>query len=208
MQTYRLHPALDVSTLGPVVEDKPLHVQQSNLDGACGVCCALMALMAFGFVQRNDLPSLPHCRKKRLRALWRRTSPHYFDGLYPGQLLSMFDPYARELAAAIELRDCVPCLLDALGDGGLGIVCIENKAMSHWVLAVGASGEEAAGRFLPKRLLMLDPSEAPIPLTPWNGVLALRADRLRRHAYDTPVIQARVRLGCVVLLRRHRHARR
>jgi hypothetical protein len=207
MQSYRWHPSITASMSGPVVGAMPVHLQQSDLDGACGTHCALMALMAFGIVHRDELDCLPRARKKRLTALWRRTERHYFRGLYAGQLQSVLEPYAKDLICAIERSDCIKRALDVLQVSGLGIVNIRNDEINHWVLAVGSGGTEKDARYRPAWMLILDPSHGAIPLTPWNGLLSIRRDRKNRHAYDTPDGRLRVAVECVISLVRSNHGR-
>ncbi len=52
---FRWHSKLSANMTGPLVGKDPLHLQQSDLDGACGHHCALMALMLLGLVTRNQL---------------------------------------------------------------------------------------------------------------------------------------------------------
>ncbi|MCX7178622.1 MAG: PriCT-2 domain-containing protein [Proteobacteria bacterium] len=63
-----------------MVRNVPLHLHQSDLDGACGPHCALMALMLFGILDRVDLDGLPKARKRRLSSLWKQTETRYFVG--------------------------------------------------------------------------------------------------------------------------------
>ena len=70
MQSFRLQASIKASKRGSVVGSMPVHLQQSDLDGACGPHCALTALMVFGIVHRDDPDGLPRSRKKaRDRAL-------------------------------------------------------------------------------------------------------------------------------------------
>lgn len=207
MQSYRWHPSITASVFGPVVGHVPVHLQQSDLDGACGPHCALMALMAFGIVQRDELDCLPRSRKKRLTALWSRTERHYFRGIYPTQLQSVLEPYKADLSSSVERQECVTRILAVLQDSGLGIVNIRNDTINHWVLAVGSGGTEKQSRYRPVSLLILDPSHGAIPLAPWNGLLSLRPDRQKRYAYDTPDGRIRVGIECTVSLRRIDHGR-
>ena len=205
MQSYRWHPAITASLIGPVVGRVPVHLQQSDLDGACGAHCVLMALMAFGMVNRDDLQSLPRSRKKRLISLWRLTEHHYFKGLYPAQLQSVLEPYAKELTATVERVDYVKRSLDILEASGLVIVNIRNAELNHWVLAVGSGGTENDSTYRPAWLLILDPGHGAIPLLPWNGLLSTRPDRQARYGYDTPDGQMRVTIESVVSLQRVDH---
>ena len=74
---YRWHPKLTAGIDGPMVGKLALHLQQSDLDGACGQHSALMALMLFGELTRDDLEGRP---KKALATFWKSARPHYFVG--------------------------------------------------------------------------------------------------------------------------------
>lgn len=201
MHTYRWHPALKATVHGPAVRNVPLHLQQSDLDGACGPHCALMALMLFGVVARHDLDGLPRARKRRLSSMWKQTQRRYFVGAYAGHLQSALEPYARDVHCSVRRKDCLTHVLGVLDDAGVGIVQIGNADFNHWVLAVGIGGMDGSHGVKPAHLLILDPSHAPIPMTPWNALLSIRADGQERHAYDTPNGRVRVRVDAVVALR-------
>ena len=80
---YRWHPKLTAGIDGPMVGKLALHLQQSDLDGACGQHSALMALMLFGELTRDDLEGRP---KKALATFWKSARPHYFVGTKPNKL--------------------------------------------------------------------------------------------------------------------------
>ena len=95
---YRWHPRLSAGIDGPMVGKSPLHLQQSDLDGACGQHSALMALMLFGEVTRDDLEGKP---KKALSAFWKSARPHYFVGTKPNKLASFFKPYRHAVSSRV-----------------------------------------------------------------------------------------------------------
>lgn len=204
MHTYRWHPALEASVSGPAIGPVPVHLQQSDLDGACGLHCAFMALLLFGLIERHDLDQLPTSRKKRQKALWRKAERRYFHGAHPKHLQAVFALYP-DVHCSVQEQDCVSQALAVLAAAGLAIVNIHNPELDHWVLAVGTGGKEQDGCFQPLWLLILDPAHGPLPLTPWNGLLSTRMDRKQRHAYDTPAGRNHVSIKTIVALRRIDH---
>ncbi len=205
LHTYRLHPAIRSSIHGPVVGAVPVHLQQSDIDGACGPHCAFMALLVFGEIERHDLRLLPTSRRKRQKALWHTAERHYFRGIHAKHLRKAFTPY-KAIRVSVEDEDGLKHALQALAQEGLAIVNIANPELNHWVLAVGAGGMEEAGRFKPLWLLVLDPGHGAVPLTAWNALLSTRRSRSQRHAYDTPDGRDHVAIKTVLAVRRIDHA--
>lgn len=209
MHIFRWHPSLKASPHGPAVKNMPLHLHQSNLDGACGPHCAYMALLLLGIIRHDDLDALPRSRQRRLSSMWKQTERRYFVGSHAGHLQSALKPYARDLSCSIRRSNCIAATLAVLDESGVGIVQIVNDEFNHWVLAVGIGGTETRrnGRhgLKPAQLLILDPSYAAFPLSPWNGLLSVRAGRQARHIYDTPDGRLHVRIPCVLVLRKVDH---
>ena len=201
LQFYRWHPALKASVIGPVVRSVPLHLQQSDLDGACGPHCALMALMLFGIVRRVDLDGLPKARKRRLSSMWKLTEDRYFVGSYARHLRAALEPYARNLICTVRRKDCIPHALLVLDDAGVGIVQIGHADFNHWVLAVGIGGVSRRNGLKPACMMMIDPGRAPIPFSPWNAMLSVKADTQDLHAYDTTDGRCRVTVDTILALR-------
>lgn len=197
---YRWHPRIEASLDGPVVDDALLHLQQSDLDGACGLHCVLMALMLFGVVDRDDLDDVTRLQRKRLRKLWRRSQGSYFAGSRARQLQQLLSPYARKIDSAIHKRGCMKKALPVLAKGGLCIVGISNKRLNHWVLAVGTGGRQKRSDYRPDQLLILDPSYPTLPMLPCNGLLSVRRKRRGRHVYTTAAGHEKVRIDVVLTL--------
>lgn len=198
---YRWHPRMEASMDGPVVDDDLLHLQQSDLDGACGIFCAIMVLLLFGIVKREDLEDIAGSPKKRLRKLWECSRRCYFIGSRPGQLRSMLTPYRDRVSCAIYKRRCIGHALETLEEGGVCIVGIHNDDLNHWVLAVGTGGQQDGDSYQPDRLLILDPSFPSLPLLPWNGLLLMKHNSHHRHGYLTIDGQDKVRVDAVVALK-------
>ena len=200
---YRWHPRIKAGLDGPVVDRDFLHLQQSDLDGACGLHCVLMALMVFGLVDRDELDDVTKLEKKRLRKLWRRSQGSYFSGSHARQLRKLLEPYREKIDSRVHKRRCIRKTLPVLEDGGLAILGISNRRLGHWILAVGTGGKGKKGRIdPPDQLLILDPSYPPLPLLPWNGLLSVKGKGRGRHLYTTPGGREKVKIDIVLTLER------
>ena len=196
---YRCHPRLKAGSSGPMANRNPLHLRQSDLDGACGTHCALMALMVFGLVKHDELAELTQVRKKPLAKLWKLTASHYFVGIRPSHLKSAFLPYRNSITCQILKGDRVNQAITTLGADGLCIVGIDHADFSHWVLAIGWGGKE--GDDNAKTLLILDPDASPLPLVAWNGILSVKSNRHGQHRYETARSCVNVSIGSVLALK-------
>lgn len=192
---YRWHPKLTAGVVGPMVDAFPLHLRQSDIDGACGHHCALMALMILGEVRREDLEGKP---KKALASFWKSSRSHYFCGARPNKLASFFKPYRDAVSCWTAREDLPEAIRTTLKADGLAIVGIQNADFDHWTLAVGLGEREGwAGE---EKVLLLDPDLAPLSLSPWNATLSLKPSRRGWHDYDTPLGRAKVRVTDAVCL--------
>ena len=205
MQTYRCHPALRSSKRGPVIGQSSVHLRQSDIDGACGAHCVLMALLILGVLNRGQTREMAKARGAA-RSMWHMVERSYFVGTGVGELRSMLTPYGKEIEAKVCRKNLIARILDVLADAGVAIVGIGNEHFSHWVLAVGVSvceaeaGTEADSK--PARLLLLDPGHGSIPLTPWNATLSVKSGCDDRHVYETPKGRFRVDVGAVLTMRK------
>ena len=195
---YRWHPQLKAGSYGPVVSGAALHLQQSDIDGACGTHCALMALMVLGVINRSDLDELPRARKKPLAQFWQRTAAYYFVGSNPRQLQSVLAPYKESVTCRVlPKKNRQTETLLTLQMDGVCIIGIRNDQFSHWVLAIGTGGKEGFDGTEAKTLLILDPNVPPIPLLSWNATLSLKAKR-HGHRYETSLFAHNVNI-CATL---------
>ena len=193
---YRWHPRLTAGINGPMVGNIPLHLQQSDLDGACGQHSALMALMLFGEVTRDELEGKP---KKALSAFWQSAKPYYFSGSKPSKLASFFKPYRAALSClAVKQKKMTQEIRQTLHADGLAIVGVQNDRFDHWTLAVGIGEKEGFPKA--EKLLLLDPSHPPISMMPWNATLSLKPSHRGWHNYDTPAGRAKVHLSDALCL--------
>jgi hypothetical protein len=192
---YRWHPQLTASIDGPMVGKTLLHLQQSDLDGACAQHCALMALMLFGEIKRDDLEGKP---KKALASFWKAARPYYFCGTKPNKLAAFFKPYRHAVSSWVVLKDIPQNIREAIHADGLAIVGIRNANFEHWSLVVGIGGREGFPE--DEKLLLLDPDFPPIPMLPWNTTLSLNHSRRGWHEYDTAAGSSKVRITDAVCL--------
>ncbi len=177
---YRWHSQLSADMNGPLVGKEPLHLQQSDLDGACGHHCALMALMLLGYVTRSQLDGGKR-NNKALDKFWKTASPYYFTGSKAPKLASFFKPYHDEINCQVITESFEAAIKATLDADGLCIIGLQNAAMQHWTLAVGIGGLEGSKQ---QKLLLLDPGSPPLPLLAWNATLTLNATRRGWHEYE------------------------
>ena len=202
MNIFRWYPSIKVGPRGPMIRRSPLHLRQSDLDGACGPHCALMALMALGIVARQQVENLPNARNKSLSCLWSNTERKYFAGTNARELKSTLASYAEDIDAKIFLKNCVDHALDALSSSGMAIIGIKNGAFDHWVLAIGLGGSERKSGFTPSSFLILDPGYSPNPLSAWNATLSITRDSRERHLYKTRHGGMRVRIQDLIVIQK------
>lgn len=138
---YRWHSKLKASIDGPAANRQLLHLKQGELDGACGTHCALMALLLFGLIKRDELEDLSRVRKKPLSKLWLRTAPFYFVGINANQLKSVFSPFDDLVSCQVLGKDLIEQTVERLKTDGVCIVAINNDDFKHWVLVVGFGGK-------------------------------------------------------------------
>lgn len=201
MQTYRCHPALKSSRLGPVIGNIPLHLQQGELDGACGPHCMLMALMILGVLKRTELGSLPKARSRSLSRLWWMAERNYFAGTTAAELQCMLTPYEKSIETRVLRKNQVARTVQVIDSSGVAIINIHNANLNHWVLAVGTGGHSATEDSAPRELLILDPGYNSIPLTVWNATLSTKCDCQGRYSYETSEGRQRVYIDNVLAIK-------
>lgn len=197
---YRWHPKISSDLGGPVVRKAALHLQQSDIDNACGIHCILMSLLAFGIVQRDDVEELSKATSVSLGGLWESFKPFYFVGAKPRQLKSFLDPYKGSVRCKVFMKNPIPNAIKTLEVDGMCIVGLRGKDFRHWVLAIGTGSKEERGDV--ETLLILDPSIPPIPLLPWNAVLTVKAGRRDKHRYATEFDTTKLIVESVLTLTR------
>ena len=155
-----------------------LHIQQSELDGACGIVAVLQSAMVLAGVRRKDVEEIASVKSGPLHSLWTIAKRAYFTGTAAAdieRLIAAFGPrlhcttiqgsntrlIAAEAALAIEA-------------GHVPILAIHSSTWRHWTLVVGI--EQEASKSRPLALLCLDASDARPPWgTFFNARCALQA---------------------------------
>lgn len=195
---YRWHPQLTAGADGPMVGKSLLHLQQSDLDSACGHHCALMALRLFKLIGHHDVEKLSQTKKQPLASFWQRAAPYYFTGSRPGLLASFFKPFHQQLTCCVVKRNPVIDAIQTLRADGLCIIGIRNRKFTHWALAVGYGRRD--GHEKENKLLVLDPSHEALPMLPWNATLTTTANRRGMHHYETTAGRCKVYFDTALLI--------
>ena len=180
----RVHAALQPGAVLTVQQKRqepmPCFMQQSMLDGACGVHVLAMVLVILDLAKASALHNMSRRTYGTAAQVHRAFEPTYFTGIH-----------AREWTALVQGLN-LPLALKAnhVADGGvdgatvdwlmrgdlvaLAFASVEHQRTKHWALAVGVEGVVSGQRHQPQRILMLDPS-APEPgfQAAFNALLSL-----------------------------------
>lgn len=194
---YRWHHQISASQNGPMVNGELLHLQQNCLDRSCGLHCALMALILFGYVSRSEADGTKR-RKKALAMFWKKASPSYFTGCLPEKLASFFKPYQDQLLCNVFYKPTNQTIRDTLHADGLCIIGIQSPAINHWTLAIGIGGPEHQQD--DGKLLLLDPGLPALPMLAFNARLTLKPAKGGWRLYETARGCEKVRLTEAICL--------
>ena len=180
---------------------EPIFLRQSDLDGACGAHCALMALIAMGYLKRSEVTSLgtklPTPQAKRA---WSWIQRDYFVGVDTSQLCSLIHVFNTGVRCS---------LTDAKGlrasrwinahqrEGRFVVIGVDSpgRAFDHWTLGIGY--EVRGSR---RRLLLLDPASDSKPYRSWNAVFEEPANEGRGTFTDSSGSRYFARLSGAVAL--------
>ena len=174
-----------------------LHLQQSALDAACGLHCALMACgLALG-LPRDRATSVARSTRPSLRKLWTTAKTGYFSGVTPTSMVQHLTalcsdlPVSQRSGSHAELFELT---VKEIQRDNLVVILIGDSPTAglHWVLCIGvemdskarASGGKDRKEFA-VALLGLDPASPPPVLGAFNFRLP------RRRGQELP------RAGCV-----------
>lgn len=204
IRRYHCHPQISISARGPVVRNKPLHLRQSDLDGACGPHCVLMSLVILGLTKYRQVREFSDTTDKKLSKVWEKALEYYFSGCGPKELLALYAPYKERLTWRFAKKDYLHKAVECLSQGGICILGLSNKDMDHWVLAVGLS-YRTDGQV--DGFLLLDPSEVALPFAAWNATLSFARGTQERYRYDVAMGHTWVAIDTVLTIKL-REARR
>ncbi len=161
-----------------------LHIQQSELDGACGIVCTVQSAMILGGLRRDDVEEMSNAKTGPLHALWKLASSAYFKGTTEKQIegfISTFRPRLRsKTVLGSNVRDLAKEIAEAIEAGHVPILGIENYRILHWTLVIGY--EKEAGKNKPLGLLCLDASNNRPPCgVLYNARCALQASEYGKN---------------------------
>lgn len=155
-------------------------MQQSDLDGACGVHIAAMILAIHGLATPSALHEMSH-RKSGVSALvWQAFEHTYFAGVHPEEWVELID--GLDLPLALTAKYGVQDNADGhalkwLMRGGdlvaLAFASVKHTRTKHWALAVGVEGAAVGKVHTPDTILLLDPSAGEPSFSPSNARLRL-----------------------------------
>jgi hypothetical protein len=184
-KVFRIFSGLLPSQQGPGVRSErgvwqQVFLRQSHIDGACGQHCLFMALLMLGVFGREEVLGTKRRKSWLLGHVERRSQSYHFDGTTVRSLRHIVAPLRKTLVceytntADNAIRDFS---LSQLQKGRLVVVGLRNheKGMWHWVLAIGAAGEDKNERFIPTHLLLLDPNVDVPPGSLWNSTVTVNA---------------------------------
>lgn len=150
----------------------PLYLRQGDLDGACGIYCLLMALIACDLLTRSDIG-----RFSRMRGPAVHES--FFEGTDGADLARISETLAPRSRVNHFVGAHAAVLMDAEREFGRGravLLAVEDRLRrySHWVFLIGAQ-YTGFPRGPTTALLALDPGSAGAEpsLQPFNWKLLL-----------------------------------
>jgi hypothetical protein len=155
-------------------------MQQSDLDGACGVHIAAMILAIYDLAKPSALHEMSH-RKSGVSALvWQAFKHTYFDGVHPEEWVELMDGLNLPLALTVKygLQDNADGhAIEWLMRGGdlvaLAFASVKHRRTKHWALAIGVEGNAVGKVQTPDTIILLDPSAGEPSFSPANARLRL-----------------------------------
>lgn len=155
-------------------------MQQSDLDGACGVHIAAMILAIHDLAKPSALHEMSH-RKSGVSALvWQAFQHTYFAGVHPEEWVELMDSLNLPLflTAKYGIQDNADGhALEWLMRGGdlvaLAFASVKHTRTKHWALAVGVEGAAVGKVQTPDTIILIDPSAAEPSFSPANARLRL-----------------------------------
>jgi hypothetical protein len=163
------------------------HLQQGDLDGACGIYCVVMGLIACGAVTVREGNNIATTRNRILKDFWQNVAPFFFAGsrgldLAPLLSQSFLNLHIRHITLAP--RSMIDRIVDAIGKRVFMMIRIANweADYDHWVVLSGVEGVQERRRFSPHALLLVDPAFPSPSYRLYNGILQIERGR-RPHRY-------------------------
>ncbi len=166
------------------VEDK-IHLRQGDMDGACGPYCVAMALLIYGFVERDKLTSHERLDGRtaigKFWSLLNRKDALVASGTESTELQDLLHAFSRKLKLKYQLATSKPIFCNAISsikNGSVVIIDVRSNveaALVHWVLCIGYHDET---------ILLLDPGLDIQSGQYWNAVLRKNANGTGHFRYQ------------------------
>jgi hypothetical protein len=155
-------------------------MQQSDLDGACGVHIAAMILAIHDLAKPSALQQMSS-RKSGVSALvWQAFQHTYFSGVHPEEWVELMNGLNLPLAltAKYGIQDnadghALEWLMRGCDLVAIAFASIKHTRTKHWALAVGVEGAAVGKAHAPDTILLLDPSASEPSFAPSNARLRL-----------------------------------
>lgn len=155
-------------------------MQQSDLDGACGVHIAAMILAMYDLAKPSALHEMSH-RKSGISALvWQAFKHTYFAGVHPQEWVDLMDSLDLPLVLTAKYgmqddadRHAVNWLMRGSDLVALAFASVRHARTKHWALACSIEGSVVGKVHTPDTILLLDPSASEPSFSPFNARLRL-----------------------------------
>lgn len=155
-------------------------MQQSDLDGACGVHIAAMILAIYDLAKPSALHEMSN-RKSGISALvWQAFQHTYFAGVHPEEWVELLDSLnlPLKLTAKYGVQDnadghTVGWLMRGGDLVALAFASVKHTRTKHWALACAIEGSVVGKVHTPDTILLLDPSASEPSFSPFNARLRL-----------------------------------
>lgn len=135
-----------------------LHIQQSELDGACGIVCTVQSAMILAGIRREDAEEMSSAKAGPLHALWALAKSTYFEGTTDRQIEAFVGAFKPQLKSKVSTnrstKDLSREISDAIDAGHVPILAVESRGWNHWVTVIGCESRKDK----PLALLCLDAS--------------------------------------------------
>lgn len=155
-------------------------MQQSDLDGACGVHIAAMILAIHDLAKPSALHEMSHRKTGISALLWSAFRHTYFAGVHPEEWVELMDGLKLPLVLTTKYgvqENADGHALEWLMRGGdlvaLAFASVKHTRTKHWALAVGVEGAVVSKVHTPDTILLLDPSASEPSFSPFNARLRL-----------------------------------
>jgi hypothetical protein len=164
-----------------------IHLRQGDMDGACGLYCVAMALLALGKIGRYEI-SAPDKIDGRTRAgkllnEIHSRGPLVSNGTNANHLLKMLQVHNLTDGQIISgtARKLIPSIKNAIDNNNPVIIDVrseKNEGLNHWALAIGHSEHN---------LFLLDPGYELRQSNFWNATISTNSiDNRFGYRYTNP----------------------